>query len=112
MTRASLKKLIDVLPSPLVPADMYADPLMRSMHRIRDRAHKRLREDLLALYLDRTSTEDERRSGFDKASRRHDAALAKLRPLEERFDREVWIPHLKKSGVLRSLPAKSEKRRA
>ena len=112
MMRASLKRLIDAIPTPRIPADMYADPLLRSMHRVRDRAHNRLREDLLVLYLDKTLTDDDRRSGFDKAERRHDAGLAKLRPLEERFDREVWIPHMKISGMLRSMPVRSGKRRA
>ena len=112
MRRSSLKSLIDAIPSPRVPAEMYTDPLLRSMHGVLDRTDNRLREDLLALYSNRALTDDGRSSGFEKAERRHDAGLAKFRSLEERFNREVWIPHMKRSGMLRDMPAKPGKRRA
>jgi hypothetical protein len=111
MNRANLKELIEMLRPNPIKADMYADPLMRSMERIRERARKRYHDDLLALYTDRTLTVDQRSKGFDKASARNDAALKKLRPLEDRFETEVMIPMMVRSGVLRSAPPKSGKRR-
>jgi hypothetical protein len=109
MTRANLKELIDRIRPSRITADMYADPLMRSMERSRERAGKRYREDLLALYADRALTDDQRWRGLRKAQERRDAVLKKL---DERFEVEVEIPMLLKAGVLRSGPAKPGKRRA
>src|ERR1700733_13419660 len=100
MTRAFLKKLLTcVTPSP-ISAEMYANPLRRSMARIYERADKGYREDMLALIADRTLTDVQRMKGFHKARARQNATLKKLDPLRERYDREVWIPLLKETGVL------------
>jgi hypothetical protein len=112
MTRANLKELIGMIRPSRITADMYADPLMRSMERIRERAGKRYREDLLALYSDRALTDEQRWKGLRRAQERKEVALKKLQPLEERFEVEVRIPMLLETGVLRSAPAKSSKRRA
>jgi hypothetical protein len=112
MTRANLKELIDMMRPDRITADMYADPLLRSIERIRERARNRYRSDLLALHSDRTLTDEQRSNGFYKARDRREASLKKLQPLEDRFEVEVKIPLLLKTGVLRSVSPKSGKRRA
>jgi hypothetical protein len=82
------------------------------MERVRERARKRYRDDLLVLYADRSLTEDQRTKGYHGAREREKAAREKLIPLEERFDREVWIPLMKSVGVLKNLTAESGRRRA
>jgi hypothetical protein len=111
MTRLFLKKLLACVKPPLISAEMYSDPLRRSMARICERADRGYREDMLALIADKTLTDVQRMKGFHKARSRQDATLKKLDPLRERYDREVWIPLLKETGVLRKVPAKPGKSR-
>ena len=111
MNRAQLKDMIDLIPQDRIKADMYADPLLRSMNRIRERAWNRMREDLLALYADRTLSDAQREKGFDEADLRKTTAMKKLAPLKQRFEDEVRIPVMLQTGVLRRAP-KPAKRRA
>lgn len=111
MTRACLKELIEILKPSQITADMYVDPLLRSMERIRERVADRYRNDLTALYEDRSLTDARRDDGYRKARLRREAGLKKLVLLEERYEREVQIPHLKKLGVLRDAPARRTGRR-
>lgn len=101
MERENLKKLIDMTRPSAVRAEMYADPLMRRINKIRQDANDGYHNDLLALYNDHTLTEQQLRAGFDKAFARCEKTREKLVPLNERFEREVRIPSLVSSGVLK-----------
>lgn len=110
MTREGLKELIDIMRPSRITADMIADPLVRSMRRIRERAWNRMRDDLLALYADRTLTDAQREDGFRKADLRKSTAMKKLIPLEERYEMEVTIPSMLRSGYLRRAPKPAKRR--
>ena len=112
MTRAFLKKLLACAPMPRIPAEMYADPFLRSLARVGDRGRIRYRNEMLALIADPALTDAQRVKGFHKAKRHEDAARKKQDSMRERYDREVRIPELIRAGVLRELPVKSGKRRA
>ena len=112
MTRAFLKKLLACAPLPQISAEMYADPFVRSLARVSERARIRYRNDMLALIADPALTDAQRVKGFHKAKRHEEAGRKKERSMRERYDREVRIPELIRTGVLRELPAKSGKRRA
>jgi hypothetical protein len=113
MERENLKKLIDVTRPQAVRAEMYSDPLMRKMNKVRQDANDGYHKDLLALYDDRSLTAGELRLGADKAWARYEKTMEKLRPLQERFEREVSIPSMVSSGVLKksALAAISGRRR-
>jgi len=112
MERENLKKLIDMTRPKAVRAEMYADPLLRKMHKVRQDANDGHHEDLLALYNDRSLTGAELRLGADKAWARYEKTMEKLRPLEERFEREVHIPGLIDSGLLKKSAARVLRRRS
>lgn len=105
MEREELKKLIDMTRPKVVRAEMYADPLMRKMRKVRQDANDGHHEDLLSLYNDRSLTGAELRVGANKAWARYEKRMEKLRPLEERFEREVEIPGLVNSGLLKKSAA-------
>lgn len=111
MEREQIKKLIDLTRPKAVRAEMYSDPLMRKMHKVRQDANDGHHNDLLALYEDRSLTGAELRSGADKAWARYEKTMEKLRPLEERFEREVRIPGLIDSGLLKKSAAAPLRRR-
>jgi hypothetical protein len=112
MTRSELKNRINSLRQRGITADMIADPLIRSMERISERAFKRFRADLVALHEDQKLNDDQRERGVDAARRRRDVTLKKIRPLEERFEAEVRIPLLLSLGVLRKPQSNTSKRRS
>ena len=112
MTREFLKEMLVILRPSRITPDMYANPLQRSMERIRERARGRNRSAIRALYDDLSLTDEQRRDGYYEARKRQDVALEKLRPLEDRFELEVEIPRLVRTGVLRSATPKLRKRRA
>lgn len=112
MTRAFLKELLACAPMPQIPAEMYVDPFLRSLARVSERGRIRYRNEMLALIADTTLTDAQRVKGFHKAQRHEEAARKKERSMRERYDREVRISMLIRTGVLRELPAKSGKRRA
>lgn len=112
MEREQLKKLIDLTRPKTVRAEMYADPLMRKMRKVRQDANDGHHEDLLALYNDRSMTEAELSAGADRAWARYEKTMEKLRPLEERFEREVEIPGLISSGLLKKSAASALRRRS
>ena len=101
MERESLKKLIDMTRPSAIRAEMYTDPLMRRINKIRQDANDGFHRDLLALYNDHDLTEEQLRARFDKANARCEKKREKLDPLYERFEREVRIPSLVSSGVLK-----------
>ena len=101
MKREHLLEMIDILRPSLIKSEMYADPLLREMNKIRQNARERKRKDLLALYNDRLLTDLQRETGLNKASDRYEKAMKKMRPLEERFEREVRIPMMVSSGILK-----------
>lgn len=111
MEREELMKLIDLTRPKAVRAEMYADPLMRKMHKVRQNANDGHHEDLLALYNDRSLTEAELSAGADRAWARYEKTMEKLRPLQERFEREVEIPGLIDSGLLKKSAAAPLRRR-
>lgn len=103
MKRQELKTLIDVWQPSAITAGMIVDSRLRRMEMIRQRARDRYRNDMITLYRDRSLSDEQRSKGFWKASARWDAAQKKLRPLQARFDREVLIPMLRRTGVLRRI---------
>lgn len=111
MEREELKKLIDMTRPKTVRAEMYSDPLMRKMRKVRQDANDGHHADLLALDADRSLTGAELSAGADKAWARYEKAMEKLRPLEERFEREVEIPGLINSGLLKKSAAVALRRR-
>jgi hypothetical protein len=111
MTRADLKKLIDSEPPRRIPAEMYADPYLRSTNRIREKSSDRFYADLRALCAKRALTDVQRNKGYQKACRLQDLAREKIRILDERYQQEVWIPFMKEMGILRDVPVKPAKRR-
>ena len=112
MNRAALKEMVDSLKPRRIAADLYADPLMRSMARVRERAANGYKKDLLALYADRRLTDGQRTEGTRKAFLNEEQALKKLIPLEKRFQDEVYIPLMIETGVLKPSAANPAKRRA
>ncbi|HXT01443.1 MAG TPA: hypothetical protein VN915_12255 [Elusimicrobiota bacterium] len=112
MTRAELRERIDSLKPSRIAADLYADPLMRSMARVRERAAAGYKKALLALYADRGLTDVQRTKGYCKALEIEAKMLKKLEPLEKRFQEEVYIPLMVETGVLKGAAAKSSKRRS
>lgn len=98
--REFLKTMIALLRPSEIRPEMYADELRRKMEEIREKARARQRADLTALSKDLTLTEAEIRAGCDKARDRYEKSLKRLKPLEDRFEREVRIPMLIDSGVL------------
>jgi hypothetical protein len=111
MNRADLKEKIDSMQPSRISADLYADPLMRSMARVRERAANGYKKALLALYADRRLTDVQRNEGVRKARQNEEQELKKLVPLEKRFQEEIYIPMLVQTGVLKSSPPKPAKRR-
>ena len=112
MERENLKKLIDMTRPSAIRADMYADPLMRRINKIRQDANDGYHRDLLALYNDHDLTEEQLLAGFDRANARCEKKREKLDPLYERFEREVRIPGLINSGILKKSAARVLRRRA
>lgn len=110
MIRERLKRMIDVTRPQAVRAEMYADPLMRRMRKIRQDANDGQHKDLLALYNDHSLTGEQLRAGCDKAQARYEKTMKKLLPLEARFEREVRIPGLINSGILKKSAAAALRR--
>ena len=111
MEREHIKKMIEVTRPSSIRAEMYSDPLMRRMNKIRQDANDGYHKDLLALDHDRSLTEEQLRDGLNKARERYSKTREKLLPLEERFEREVTIPNLVESGVLKKSAAVALRRR-
>lgn len=111
MEREFIKRMIELTRPAAVRAEMYADPLMRKMHKVRQDANDGHHKDLLALYNDRSLTEAQLRAGSNKAQARYSKAMEKLVPLEERFEREVRLPGLINSGLLKKSAAESLRRK-
>lgn len=101
MEREYIRKLIEITRPKAVRAEMYADPLLRKINKVRQDANDGHHKDLLALYIDRSLTDAQLRVGSDGAQARYDKAMKKLIPLEKRFEREVTIPGLIRSGLLK-----------
>ncbi len=101
MKREHLLEIIEMLRPWLIKPDMYANALLRKMDKVRQDARERKRKDLLALFNDRSLTDMQRGIGFNTASDRYEKAMKKMRPLEERFEREVTIPMMVSSGILK-----------
>jgi hypothetical protein len=111
MEREHLKVMIEKTRPDTVRAEMYSDPLMRRMKKVNQDANDGYHEDLLALYSDRSLTEQQLRAGSAKAHARWENALKKLVPLEERFEREVRIPGIINSGLLKKSAAAALRKR-
>mgnify|MGYP001607548980 CR=1 FL=1 len=101
MKREHLLELIEILRPSLIKPEMYVNPLLRKMNKVLQDAWERKRKDLLALYNDRSLTDMQRGIGLNNASDRYEKAMKKMRPLEDRFEREVRIPMMVNSGILK-----------
>ena len=101
MVRKHLKDLSETMRPDVIRPEMFTNPLMRRMEAIREKARAGYRKDLLALCANRALSDDQLQDGRDAARLRYEKALAKLKPLEKRWELEVRIPMLIGSGVLK-----------
>lgn len=111
MERENISKMIEQTRPGAVRAEMYDDPLMRAMKMVNQEADDGYHADLTKLYNDPSLTEEQLRAGSDKAHARWKKTLEKLVPLRERFEREVRLPGLINSGLLKKSAAASLRRK-
>ncbi len=111
MEREFIKKMIGETRPSVVRAEMYANPLTRAMEMVRQEAKDGYHKDLTRLYNDPFLTEEQLCVGSTKAHARWAKTLEKLVPLRERYEREVQLPGLVNSGMLKKSAAASLRRK-
>lgn len=112
MNRAHLKELIDLERPKRITSEMYAEPLLRDMERVKERAASGYKKSLLALYANPGLTDAQRSDGVERAHQTKDRVLEELVPLEKRYQEEIYIPLMIDAGVLKSSAARPAKRRS
>jgi hypothetical protein len=112
MTRAELKKQLGIYrPSLIRPEMLDVTPSERKLMRMQERAWTRFEADKLAIYKNRSLTDDRRGDLVRQARDRRWAAEEKLRPFRQLCDRMRERRMIKEMASLKSLSGASARGR-
>jgi hypothetical protein len=111
MTRAELKKQLGIYRPSLIRPEMFTNisESERNLMRMEERAWLDYEREKLAIYDDKSLTDEQRRTLWTKASDRRWAAMDKLRPLRKKCDRMHERRMIKMLSLKTTRPAASSR---
>jgi len=113
MTRAELKKQLGMYRPSLIRPDMLSVSLSeRKLMRLTEQAWMRFESAKLAIYRDRSLTDEQRAALVSEARNRRWAADEKLRPLRRLCDRIQERRFIRRMAPLKARPGASRRRGA
>jgi hypothetical protein len=111
MTRAELKKKLGMFRPSLVRPEMYDTISERKLARLEETALMRYEREKLAIYKNRSLTDEQRDTLWREAAERRWAAADKLRPLRRLCDRMHERRMIKRLEWFKKRPIASSRRR-